>query len=229
MSASRQVGAERSCGVRDGSADNGWHRHFIPANGDGVGAEGSEKVRPGLPSRIKWQRVRLRPTGFGAPALRKRRFRRLAEGENLERNLLYRSLKALSLGREDQANCFSVQKKFGTTFVDAGTAWRVVRWPAQALRNTGTNPALSIANPYRPERSTPRKDDVLVGHLVAGVGVDLQILDPMARGPIELVEGDLFAFRGRRVERDGTGDERQVTKPGAALCRGRLSWPAWDV
>jgi len=50
--------------------------------------------------------------------------------------------------------------------------------------------------------------DILVGHLVAGVG-DLQISDAVTGRPVELVERDLLALRGRRIERDGTGDERQ--------------------
>jgi hypothetical protein len=53
-------------------------------------------------------------------------------------------------------------------------------------------------------------DDVLVGDFLAGVGVYLGVFDPMARLPIELVEGDLLGFRGGRVQRDGTGDERKA-------------------
>ena len=50
-------------------------------------------------------------------------------------------------------------------------------------------------------------DDVLVGDLLAGVGVHLGVLDAVAGLPVELVEGDLFGFRRGRIERYGTGDE----------------------
>ena len=53
-------------------------------------------------------------------------------------------------------------------------------------------------------------DDILVWDLVAGVGVDLQVLDPMAGLPIELVEADLLALGGGRVEGNRTGDEGQT-------------------
>ena len=55
-------------------------------------------------------------------------------------------------------------------------------------------------------------DDVLVGDLLAGVGVDLGVLDPVAGLPVELVEADLLGFRGGRVQRDRTGDERKAQK-----------------
>ena len=50
-------------------------------------------------------------------------------------------------------------------------------------------------------------DDVLVGDLLAGVGVHLGVLDTVAGLPVELVEGDLFGFRRGRIERYRTGDE----------------------
>ena len=50
-------------------------------------------------------------------------------------------------------------------------------------------------------------DDVLVGDLLAGVGVHLGVLDAVAGLPVELVERDLFGFRRGRIERDRTGDE----------------------
>ncbi len=50
-------------------------------------------------------------------------------------------------------------------------------------------------------------DDVLVGDLLAGVGVHLGVLDAVAGLPVELVEGDLFGFRRGRIERYRTGDE----------------------
>jgi hypothetical protein len=53
-------------------------------------------------------------------------------------------------------------------------------------------------------------DDVLVGDLLAGVGVDLGVLDAVAGLPVELIEGDLFGFRGGRIKRDRTGDERKA-------------------
>ena len=37
-------------------------------------------------------------------------------------------------------------------------------------------------------------DDVLVGHLFAGIGIHLHIFDAMAGLPVELIEGDLIAF-----------------------------------
>ena len=55
-------------------------------------------------------------------------------------------------------------------------------------------------------------DDVLVGDLLAGVGIDLGVLDAMAGLPIQLVEGDLFGFGRGRIKRDGTGDERKAQK-----------------
>jgi hypothetical protein len=53
-------------------------------------------------------------------------------------------------------------------------------------------------------------DDVLVGHLVPGVGIDLQVLDPMAGCPVELVERDLLALGRGRIERHRTGDKGQT-------------------
>ena len=50
-------------------------------------------------------------------------------------------------------------------------------------------------------------DDVLVGDLLAGVGVHLGVLDAVAGLPVELVERDLFGFRRGRIERYRTGDE----------------------
>ena len=50
-------------------------------------------------------------------------------------------------------------------------------------------------------------DDVLVGDLLAGVGVDLGILDAVAGLPVQLVERDLFGLRSGRMERNGTGDK----------------------
>jgi len=49
-------------------------------------------------------------------------------------------------------------------------------------------------------------DDVLVGDLLAGVRVDLGVLDAMAGPPIELVERDRFGFRRGRIQRYRTGD-----------------------
>ena len=53
-------------------------------------------------------------------------------------------------------------------------------------------------------------DDVLVGDLLAGVGVDLGVLDAVAGLPVELVERDLLGFRRGRIQRDGTVDERKA-------------------
>jgi hypothetical protein len=40
-------------------------------------------------------------------------------------------------------------------------------------------------------------DDIFVGHLLAGLGIDLEIADPVARLLVDLVEVDLFGFRHR--------------------------------
>jgi hypothetical protein len=53
-------------------------------------------------------------------------------------------------------------------------------------------------------------DDVLVGDFLAGVGIDLGVFDAVAGFAIELIERDLLGFRGGRVQRDGTGDERKA-------------------
>src|ERR1700722_20622697 len=63
-------------------------------------------------------------------------------------------------------------------------------------------------------------DDVLVGDLLAGVGIDFGVLDTVAGLPIQLVEGDLFGFRGGRIERDGTGDERKAKEAFPVGARG---------
>jgi hypothetical protein len=63
-------------------------------------------------------------------------------------------------------------------------------------------------------------DDVLVGHLVAGVGIDLQVLDAMAGLPVELVERDLLALRRGRIERHGAGDEGQTQEAFPVGARG---------
>jgi hypothetical protein len=55
-------------------------------------------------------------------------------------------------------------------------------------------------------------DDVFVGHFLAGVRIHLRILDAVAGLPVELVERDLLGFRGGRVQRDWTGDERKAEK-----------------
>jgi hypothetical protein len=52
--------------------------------------------------------------------------------------------------------------------------------------------------------------DVLVGDFLAGVGIDLGVLDAVAGLPVELVEADLLGFRRGRIERDRTGDERKA-------------------
>jgi len=52
--------------------------------------------------------------------------------------------------------------------------------------------------------------DVVVGDRLTGVGVDLVIFDAVAGLPVELVEGDLFRFRGGRIKLYGTGDERKA-------------------
>jgi hypothetical protein len=42
--------------------------------------------------------------------------------------------------------------------------------------------------------------DVFVGHFPAGVRVHLEILDAVACLAIELIERDLFGFRGGRID-----------------------------
>ena len=37
-------------------------------------------------------------------------------------------------------------------------------------------------------------DDILVGDLLAGIGIDLGVLDAVAGFPVELIEGDLFGY-----------------------------------
>jgi hypothetical protein len=65
-------------------------------------------------------------------------------------------------------------------------------------------------------------DDILVGHLVAGVGVHLEILDAVAGLPVELVEADLLALRGRRIERHRAGDQGQTQKAFPVGARGHV-------
>src|SRR6185437_10621680 len=52
--------------------------------------------------------------------------------------------------------------------------------------------------------------DVVVGDLLAGVGVDLGIFDAVAGLAIDLVETDLFAIRRRRIKGDRAGHERKA-------------------
>jgi hypothetical protein len=63
-------------------------------------------------------------------------------------------------------------------------------------------------------------DDIVVRHLLAGVGVHLGVLDAMAGLPVELVERDLLALRGGRVQRDRTGDEGQTEEAFPVSARG---------
>ena len=55
-------------------------------------------------------------------------------------------------------------------------------------------------------------DDVLVGHFLAGVRVDLGVLDAVAGLAVDLVEGDLFGIRGRRIKGDRAGHQRKAQK-----------------
>src|SRR5262249_45223745 len=52
-------------------------------------------------------------------------------------------------------------------------------------------------------------DDVLIGDLVARVGIDLEIFDAVPSLPVELVERNLLALGGGGVERDRAGHERE--------------------
>ena len=53
-------------------------------------------------------------------------------------------------------------------------------------------------------------DDVGLLDLVAGLGVDLPVVDAIAGLFVELMEADLFALGRRRKKRDGAGDEREL-------------------
>jgi hypothetical protein len=75
-------------------------------------------------------------------------------------------------------------------------------------------------------------NNVLVGNLVPSVGIHLEILDAVARLPVELVESDLLALGGSWIERYGAGDERQSKKAfpigtGAMYAELRI-WPSLD-
>ena len=63
-------------------------------------------------------------------------------------------------------------------------------------------------------------DDVLVGDLLAGVGVHFGVFDAVAGLPVELVEGDFFGFRSGRIERYRTGDERKANEAFPVSARG---------
>ena len=63
-------------------------------------------------------------------------------------------------------------------------------------------------------------DDVLVGDLLAGVGVHLHVLDAVAGLPVELVERDLLGLGGGRVQRDRAGDEGQTQEAFPVGARG---------
>ena len=70
-------------------------------------------------------------------------------------------------------------------------------------------------------------DDVLVGDFLACVGVHLQVLDAVAGLPVELVERDLLALRGGRVQRDRTRDERKSEEAFPVGARGHYADLLW--
>ena len=47
--------------------------------------------------------------------------------------------------------------------------------------------------------------DVVGRDFLAGIGIDLGVFDAMAGLAIDLVEGDLFGIRGRRIKGDRAG------------------------
>jgi hypothetical protein len=53
-------------------------------------------------------------------------------------------------------------------------------------------------------------DDVACIYLLAGLRIDLAILDAMAGALVDLMEADLLALGGGREERDRTRDEREL-------------------
>jgi hypothetical protein len=55
-------------------------------------------------------------------------------------------------------------------------------------------------------------DNVLVRHFLAGLGIDIGVLDAMAGVLVDLVEGDLLALRRRRKEPDRTGHQGQAAE-----------------
>jgi hypothetical protein len=65
-------------------------------------------------------------------------------------------------------------------------------------------------------------DDVLALDLVAGVGIDLAVLDAVAGGLVELMEADLLPLGRRREKRDRAGNEREleVALPISTRCHG---------
>ena len=53
-------------------------------------------------------------------------------------------------------------------------------------------------------------------HFLAGVGIDLHVLDAMAGLLVELVEADLFGLGRRRIERDDLCREREMLRERAS-------------
>lgn len=56
-------------------------------------------------------------------------------------------------------------------------------------------------------------DDVVAGHFLACVGVDLDVLDAVVGLSIELVEGDLLGLGRRRIERSAQVANERRSKP----------------
>ena len=65
--------------------------------------------------------------------------------------------------------------------------------------------------------------DVFVGDFLAGVGVDLGIFDAVAGLAVDLVEGDLFRIRRRRIQGDGQVTSERRRKP-FQLARGAMGY-----
>jgi hypothetical protein len=65
-------------------------------------------------------------------------------------------------------------------------------------------------------------DDVLIGDLVAGLGIDLEITDSVPGFLIDLVKTDFLGFRCRGKQGDRTRHERKTQKT-FQLVRGAMN------
>jgi hypothetical protein len=65
-------------------------------------------------------------------------------------------------------------------------------------------------------------DDIRGLDFLAGVGVDLQIFDPVSGLLVDLVETDLVGLRRGREKRDRTGNQRKAQKAFPIGTRGHL-------
>src|SRR5205814_4354382 len=78
---------------------------------------------------------------------------------------------------------------------------------------------------YSPLLTSYPLDDVVRFDLAPGLGVDLLVLDPIAGLLVQLVEADLFAFRGGWKQRDRTRDKRQLEVTFPVRTRGHENTP----